>query len=278
MIKELLEYQAESDSLWSGEYKIPWNEKAFSERMLAEHLTQEHDLASRKSETVDAHVEWIHEKIFQGKPSKVLDLGCGPGLYLSRLEELGHECTGIDFSPASVAYAKELCSKSEVILGDVREVDFGQGYDFAMMLYSELNVFSPEDCRQILGKVYQALRPGGTLIVEVALLEALKAAAMSPPTWYRSSLGGLSALFSDKPHVTLVENRWFEEALVSLTDFWVMEEKTMHYRSTTQGYTDEKYRTLLQECGLKGVTFHGDFGRELSKDSTLQVITASRES
>ena len=278
MFKELVTYEIDPQTIWEGEYKIPWNDKAFSERMLQEHLTQEHDLASRKSETIDAHVGWIHEKVLQGEPSKILDLGCGPGFYLSRLESFGHYCTGIDFSPASVTYAKEHCLKSQVVLGDVREADFGLGFDLVMMLYSELNVFSPKDCHKILGKAYKALRPGGTLLIEVAVLEALKAAALAPPTWYRSSSGGLSALFSDKPHVTLVENHWLEDQLVSLTDFWIMEDKVSHYRSVTQGYTTEKYRTLLQECGLNNVTFHGDFGKKLSEDSTLQVIQASRES
>ena len=38
--------------------------------------------------------------------ARVLDLGCGPGLYTTRLAKLGHTCVGIDFSPASIAYAK----------------------------------------------------------------------------------------------------------------------------------------------------------------------------
>ncbi|MBW7996213.1 MAG: hypothetical protein FVQ81_06515 [Candidatus Glassbacteria bacterium] len=39
-------------SLWSGQYKIPWNDPAFSRRMLIEHLSQEHDLASRCCGTI----------------------------------------------------------------------------------------------------------------------------------------------------------------------------------------------------------------------------------
>jgi hypothetical protein len=36
-------------SLWNGDYKIPWHDPAFSRRMLAEHLAQSHDLASRRT-------------------------------------------------------------------------------------------------------------------------------------------------------------------------------------------------------------------------------------
>jgi hypothetical protein len=41
---------------WVEGEKIPWNEPAFSARMLQEHLSQEHDAASRRFATIDAHV------------------------------------------------------------------------------------------------------------------------------------------------------------------------------------------------------------------------------
>lgn len=42
---------------WSEGEKIPWNDPAFSKRMLKEHLSQAHDAASRRSETIDAQVD-----------------------------------------------------------------------------------------------------------------------------------------------------------------------------------------------------------------------------
>ena len=82
---------------WVEGEKIPWHDPAFSSRMLQEHLTQAHDLASRKSDAIEAHVGWIHQTLLGGKPTNILDLGCGPGLYTSRLARLGHTCRGIDY-------------------------------------------------------------------------------------------------------------------------------------------------------------------------------------
>ena len=63
---------------------------------------------------------------------EAVDLGCGPGLYSSRLARLGHACTGIDFSPASVAYAREQAAAQGLDCryheGDVRRTDFAAGY------------------------------------------------------------------------------------------------------------------------------------------------------
>ena len=84
-IKQLIT-RIETPEPWSEGEKIPWNDLEFSERMLEYHLAQEHDLASRRYEIIDRHVDWIHKKL--GKPSKILDLACGPGLYSIRLTRL----------------------------------------------------------------------------------------------------------------------------------------------------------------------------------------------
>ena len=92
---------------WSEGEKIPWNDPAFSQRMLEEHLSQAHDLASRRFEKIDQHVRWIHDYLLDG-PTRILDLGCGPGFYTNRLVKLGHSAVGIDYSPASIAYARQI--------------------------------------------------------------------------------------------------------------------------------------------------------------------------
>lgn len=91
-----------TNSIWNGTYRIPWDDPDFSRRMLAEHLSQDHDLASRRSEWIDKQVAWIHEHLLGATPSRILDLGCGPGFYSHRLATLGHDCRGIDFGPASI--------------------------------------------------------------------------------------------------------------------------------------------------------------------------------
>jgi 2-polyprenyl-3-methyl-5-hydroxy-6-metoxy-1,4-benzoquinol methylase len=85
---------------WAEGEKIPWNDPDFSKRMLYEHLSQKHGAASRRFDIIDKHVNWIHNQVLKGNPTRVLDLGCGPGLYTNRLARLGHSCVGIDFSPA----------------------------------------------------------------------------------------------------------------------------------------------------------------------------------
>lgn len=88
---------------WDEGEKIPWHEAEFSQRMLKEHLSQRHDAASRRLSLIEQHIAWIERTFLHKKPSRVLDLGCGPGLYLTRLAQRGYDCVGIDFAPASLS-------------------------------------------------------------------------------------------------------------------------------------------------------------------------------
>ncbi len=47
----------EASELWNEGYKIPWNDPAFSERMLQEHLSQDHELASRSIGTIQGQTD-----------------------------------------------------------------------------------------------------------------------------------------------------------------------------------------------------------------------------
>jgi hypothetical protein len=89
---------------WTEGEKLPWDEPAFSARMLAEHLSQAHDRASRRVEIIERQVEWLHAVVMNGRVSRVLDLCCGPGLYCSRLARLGTSAAW-PIAPAAIEHA-----------------------------------------------------------------------------------------------------------------------------------------------------------------------------
>ena len=268
-------FQAPPDGsrLWDGQYKIPWHEPGFSGRMLAEHLSQEHDLASRNSRTIAEQVAWIHAQACQGRPCRILDLGCGPGLYLKALSELGHDCQGIDISPASIDHAQSILgTKAGAVQGDIRSADYGSGFDLAAMIFGEFNVFSPAECRGILQKIFTALAPGGRLLLETQEFAAVKAIGQSPPTWYKAEAG----LFSPDPHVCLIENHWYEPERVTLQRFVAIEARTgqtQTYRSTTKAWQEDEFRELLSGAGFTGIEFPPDWP---SPNPALGIILALR--
>ena len=241
-----------SESLWVGAYKIPWQDPAFSRRMLAEHLSQEHDLASRRTEWIERQVDWIHNDLLGARSVRLLDLGCGPGFYALRLTQLGHQVHGIDFGPASIEYANRHNpdpSRCTFMLGDIRTADFGGPYDLATMLYGELNVFSPEELAGVLRRVHDCLAPGGRFITEVQVAEAVKKSGLAGPTEQSYEAG----LFSDRPHRLRTENRWHPDERAAVQTFHVTSQDEGHvqtYRSTTKAWSEEELIALLTEAGF----------------------------
>lgn len=246
--------------------KIPWNDPEFSRRMLREHLTQEHDAASRRTTTIERQVAWIHEHVLGGQSAQILDLGCGPGLYTSRLATLGHTCTGVDFSPASIEYARSV-SPCRYLFGDVRAVEFGSDFDLVMMIYGELNAFSSKDAQLILDKALAALKPGGRLLLEPHTYDAVVRLGEQPPNWYSTSGG----LFADQPYLCLEES-WFE-ADCAMNRYYVIDAQTGQtttYYNTLRAYSEAEYRHLLRH--FTGVTFYPSLANDESEDYLCAIV------
>jgi SAM-dependent methyltransferase len=227
--------------------------------MLAEHLSQDHDAASRRFVIVDKHVDWIHHQVLEGVPARILDLGCGPGLYMNRLAKLGHRGVGLDFSPASIAYARRQAEEAGLactyIRRDIRTADYGGGYDLVLLIFGEFNVFRPGEARGILEKAHRALRPGGFLLLEPHTFEVVRKIGNQPASWYTTPRG----LFSDEPYLCLQENFWDAGARVAIERYYIVDAATgqvTRHAASTQAYTGEEYRSLLAGCGFAELLFY----------------------
>ncbi len=255
----------------SGEWrKIPWNDADFSRRMLREHLAQDHDAASRPSPAIDQHVAWIHHTVLGGRQSSILDLGCGPGFYTHRFVKLGHACKGIDFGPASIDYARQHHA-GVFVLGNVLTEEYGTGYDLVCMIYGELNAFAPESAERIVEKAYQALKPGGNLLLEVSHDDAIREIGRQPPAWYTAEEG----LFSDKPHIVLQESGF--ENNRSSSWYHVIDAETgalAQYVAMHQAYTEDEYRHLLRR--FEHVAFYPSLTGEPVDGAEMVVIVAQK--
>lgn len=273
MSNRICDIDVDTPSLWDGQHKIPWNDAAFSARILREHLSQDHHLASRKKYVVHAQAAWIRSRFLCGDTASILDLGCGPGLYATPLAGNEHDYLGIDFSPASIEYAIERHAENawhEFVLGDVVEADYGGPHNLAMMLFGEINVFPPSACRRIMEKAARSLVTGGSLILEAQRFETVKTIGQGPDAKTEAEAG----LFSDSPYVCLTSNRWYPGEAVSQQVFTVRAENeadTKTYKSTTKAWKEEELRVLLHEAGFGSVSIHDDWP---DPDDAFILLTA----
>ena len=241
---------------WSAGEKIPWNDPEFSRRMLENHLSQEHDWASRRLSVVEQQIEWIASRALAGKKARVLDLGCGPGFYTHRLAQLGHDCVGVDFSPASIGYAERLAGEDglsiEYVLEDVRAYEPVGRFDLVMMLFSEFNVFRERDALTLLEKAQRALNDNGVILIEVSHFDAVKQQGRLPATWEALETG----LFLERPHLYLQEHFWDADSSTATTRYTIVDAQStavMEYGASMKAYSDEQYREMLVKTGLSGI-------------------------
>lgn len=99
---------------------------------------------------------------------RVLDAGCGPGIYSEQLIKNGADVTAIDASPKMIELAKQkLGNSAEVRLGDLsKPLDFLENSSFDIIL-SPLVLDYIEDWRGTFAEFYRLLRPSGRFIFSI---------------------------------------------------------------------------------------------------------------
>jgi SAM-dependent methyltransferase len=102
----------------------------------------------------------------------VVDLGCGSGLFTRQLYETGYEVLGIDFSAAMLKIARRRVTGAKFQRASFREAALpacdavtalGEVFNF---LFDRAN--TEETLIEFFRRVYDALRPGGVFIFDVA--------------------------------------------------------------------------------------------------------------
>ena len=116
-------------------------------------------------------VDFICDVLELNKGDKILDLFCGVGRHSRELAKTGYLATGIDLNVSYLELAKQLCKKSintpNFILGDVRYIYYGKGYDAIIIMFQSFGYFSDAEDKLILSKAFKALKPKGRLFIEI---------------------------------------------------------------------------------------------------------------
>jgi SAM-dependent methyltransferase len=245
---------------WAGGGNLPWNNPAFSERMLREHLDESHGAASRVAAEREAQIDWLWEKLGLSPGAKLLDLTCGPGLYAVEFAHRGCAVTGVDFGPASIAYARDLARSEGVadrcafIQQDLRQSDFnGQAFDAAIFLYGQLAVFERREAEMLLAKIAGWLKPGGKLCVE--LLNQERVDKTDSTWWFTDNTG----LWGDAPFLHLGERFWLAEEEISVERYQILHLQSGQLDEIhlcDQAYAVSTMSAMMQQAGFNAVNVY----------------------
>lgn len=142
-----------------------WTDPHVSEWMLRFHLDETSALASRPENQIRELVDWLAERVpMHGK--RLVDLGCGPGLYARYFVGSGAEVTGIDISERSIAYAVgQGLLRSRFIVGSYHDVEIPSS-DIVTIIYGDVCAMPKSKRLALFRKVYASLSVGGHFILD----------------------------------------------------------------------------------------------------------------
>ena len=97
------------------------------------------------------------------KGGKLLDIGCGTGLFVERYIEAGGSAIGLDISSKMIEKARRRCIACDYTLGTGEKIPF---CDNSFDAVCSLLVFSyVKDPETMLNEAYRVLKPGGKIAI-----------------------------------------------------------------------------------------------------------------
>lgn len=110
----------------------------------------------------------------------LLDIGCSSGGFLRSIRNVNWELYGVELSPAQAQRA-ELMSGAKVFVGNILDAQFPvSSFDVITGFHVLEHVYNP---KEVIGKVWEWLKPDGILYLHVPNFEALEA-RMFKSYWY----------------------------------------------------------------------------------------------
>ncbi|MFI5306417.1 MAG: class I SAM-dependent methyltransferase [Polyangiales bacterium] len=141
-----------------------WWERFFSDDYL---MTVRPPTAAQIAKQVD----FVEASLGLARGAIVLDVGCGLGQHAIELSRRGYLVVGLDLSLAMITRAAEAAQqlglKINFVHADIREMEFDGAFDAAICMGTTLGFFDEEANRDMLTRLYNALKPGGRLLIDV---------------------------------------------------------------------------------------------------------------
>lgn len=124
---------------------------------------------SLRGHSLEKETNFIKAIIGDRERLKILDIGCGSGMHAARLQELGHEVTGIDLNSNMIQYAKEhypQCTFQQMNMTDIDKLK--ERFDLIVCICTTLCYLTDnKSLDKFMNDVRGLLNPGGKFIFDV---------------------------------------------------------------------------------------------------------------
>ena len=276
---EALHRLGQQPPLYEPGEPVFWDDPHISQHLLDAHLNPDIEAASRQPAIIDATVNWLIGTLALEPGAAWLDLGCGPGLYTSRLAQRGLRVTGIDFSRRSIAYAREDAARRGLDITYRCEtylsLEDSEVYDVVSLIYGDFCPLPPAERATLLKRIHRALKPGGRFVFDVSTprhhaLHGLQS------NWYAAPEGGF---WKPGPHFVLERGFAYPDDIY-LDQYIILEpqQDATLYRFWFQDYTPERIAAELAAHGFSMIAHWGDLlGTPYTVESEWLGVVARRD-
>ncbi len=236
-----------------------WTDEHTSRQMLAFHLDGEIDVSSRRTSFIDDSVRWMTDHFALSPNSRIIDFGCGPGLYTSRFARLGAAVYGVDFSARSVEYARESAGRSNLNIA-YTEADYldyrPEGkFDLITMIMCDYCALAPAQRAALLRKYRELLSEEGHIVLDVYSVSAFE--DKREESFYEKNQ--LNGFWSADPYYGFVSSYKYEEDKVSLDKYTIIERtRRREVYNWLQYFTPQSLEREAQAAGLEIESVYAD--------------------
>ncbi len=256
-----------------------WTDEHISKQMLAFHLNENIDVSSRKITFIDKSVDWMTEHLNLARGTKIIDFGCGPGLYAIRLVQKHANVVGVDFSQRSIQYAQEAafkeCLPITYVCADYLEFKTNELFHLVLMIMCDFCALSPSRRKIMLRKFHALLHPGAVVLLDVYSLAAFE--KREETALYEANL--LNGFWSPDDYYGFMNTFKYEKEKVMLDKYTIIEsDRTRTFYNWLQYFSPATLEREFVECGFVIEDIYADVaGSPYCPDSAEFAVVARKK-
>ncbi|MCB0205014.1 MAG: class I SAM-dependent methyltransferase [Anaerolineae bacterium] len=226
---------------------------------------------TQRLELAKEQVQQVEKLLQLPGGARILDLCCGVGRHSIELADLGYAVTGVDRTQRYIEQARQTALARGLgpvfLVGDMRDYRSPDGYDAVLNMFGSFGYFADEaDDRKVVANMYEALRPGGQVLIETMGKEIL-ARQFQERNWHEVD----DLLILSEQKITQnwgrVETRWIA----------IRGTERIEHHVSIHSYSAVELSSLLADVGFREIRVFGSLdGIEYNQDAQRLVVVARK--